>query len=144
VTDSAEVDTAATTVPSSTRPTVGSPERVDANLPPILRRSVAQILRAGVTAAGVLLIVGLVLLALHGNVGSWPGGFGGQAYVSALVQGIPLAYLLSGILVLVATPVVRVAVSAALFAEAQDYPFVAITLLVLGLILLTAAIGATP
>jgi uncharacterized protein len=58
-----------------------------------------------------------------------------QAVVAGLADGNPLAIVVLGLLILLATPVVRVAVSIAAFAIEEDRTYVIITTLVLAILL---------
>jgi uncharacterized membrane protein len=134
-----------TTTTEATDPTgltaFGRPGRAEEeNLPLPLRGLVTRLLRVGVVATALLMIAGLVLLFAHGtptsSVPRW-----GPGLVAGLLAGDPLAYLYVGVLVLLATPLVRVSLSAGLFARAGDRAFAGITLLVLALLALSILAG---
>lgn len=65
--------------------------------------------------------------------------------LSAVFDGViafkPYAIIALGLLVLIAIPVVRVAVSVVAFAQERDWQYVVITAFVLGMLLLSFAIG---
>lgn len=80
-----------------------------------LESAAAQALRAGVLAAAALLLAGLALWEI------------GSAAAAAVLN--------AGLVVLMGTPVLRVAVSAVAYLRARDWFFVATTLGVLGILL---------
>ena len=102
--------------------------------------SMGRLLRAGVLAASVCVLAGgVLLLRSHAPVSyraftpetlrSSP------ALRTALVHGDPSALVLLGVLVLVATPVARVAFAALAVAGARGWVYVAVSLLVLSVVL---------
>ncbi|MCI4350475.1 MAG: DUF1634 domain-containing protein [Thermoplasmata archaeon] len=111
------------------------------NLPPRLRGLVTKLLRIGVGATAILMISGLVLLFLGGRSASSVLNVIPRRLGAELLAGNPLAVLYAGVLVLLATPLVRVTVSAGLFAHAGDRAFTGITLLVLALLALSILVG---
>lgn len=78
-----------------------------------LERILGRVLGIGVAASTVLLAVGLVMTFAAGH------------------NDVARALLSSGIVVLLATPVIRVAVSSAGYARQRDWLFVGLTLVVL-------------
>ena len=85
-----------------------------------LERSIGVVLQAGVIASSALLAVGL-LLTLAG---------GSPDFADLL--------LYAGILILICTPVARVAISTVGYAAARDWPFMTLTLIVLAELLASA------
>jgi uncharacterized membrane protein len=117
-----------------------------------LERVVSRVLRAGVAAATVLLALGLVLAFVHGPlrhgdtsmltepdppVPHTPG-----AVLSALRHGQAEGVLVTGLAVLVLTPLVRVVASVVAYWRARDRAFLALTLTVLALLAMSTAVGA--
>lgn len=107
---------------------------------------VARLLRLGVLlAAFVVSLGGLVYLARHGHQQPHYGVFlgepsdlrtlGGIARDTAALSGRGVIQL--GLLLLIATPVARVAFSVAAFALQRDKLYVAVTLIVLSLLFLS-------
>jgi uncharacterized membrane protein len=115
---------------------------------------VSRILKAGVDASLVLIVAGSLLSFLR------DGAYGGLASDVArltgpqgsfprtarwLVGGVAHlrgeAVIVSGLLLLIATPVLRVAASVVAFAQERDRAFVAIAALVLLLLLVSFALG---
>lgn len=86
-----------------------------------MEQLIARLLQAGVLASGVLLVAGAALGA------------------AAPAAGTRL--LTAGLLVLIATPVLRVAVSVAVFARQGDRTFVLVTGGVLALLVLSFLLG---
>ncbi len=111
---------------------------------------IGNLLRAGVIlAATVVVIGGLVYLARHGMEVADFGIFRGEAAalrtVPAVIAGAlhlrGKSIIQLGLLLLIATPVARVAFSAVAFGIERDYLYVVLTLIVLG-VLLYSLLGA--
>jgi uncharacterized membrane protein len=111
-------------------------ERVD--------NAIGVLLRAGVTiAAFVVLTGGVWFLASHGRAHPDYHVFHGEPpdlrTVTGVLKGIlewsPLTWMQFGILLLIATPVARVAFAVFAFAAQRDGTYVVITLIVLGILL---------
>lgn len=109
-------------------------------------RIIGLVLRLGVTTAFIIIAAGSVLLFLDGQSGY------GSLYsveplyssrfvlgLSSLVQGViaakPFAIIDLGLIILLATPITRVAISIFLFFGEKRYIFVWITILVLSILL---------
>ena len=103
----------------------------------------AYVLRAGVLAAAILVVSGgIIYLSTHWHTAAAYDVFRGQppelrsiagAFGSArALTGEGLIEL--GLLLLIATPIARVALSVILFARQRDWLYVGITLLVLALL----------
>ena len=107
-----------------------------------VERTVRAVLLAGVGVSVALMAAGLALGFLDGS------GFPhGVAPLSSLWRGLaalePVAYLSLGVIVLVATPFVRVAGSLIAFARERDVRFVLVTAAVLVVMCLGVALGKT-
>jgi uncharacterized membrane protein len=117
-------------------------------------KAISGILRTGVAASLVLLVSGSVLSFAQA------GGYGAQASAvphlsgaegafprtarwlfSGLKHGNGQAVIVLGLLLLIATPVLRVAVSVLAFARERDRMYTIITALVLLLLLLSFELG---
>lgn len=108
---------------------------------PLVRRAeliISYVLRGGVLLSAAIILVGVVLYlffdpaaATSGPIGSRPAPSTLGDVGAGLARGDPLAVIALGLLVLLATPVLRVAVSIVTFALERDRRFVAITSLVL-------------
>ncbi len=105
---------------------------------------IGALLRTGVMlAAAVVLFGAVVYLARHGQEIASYGIFRGEPEtlrsVSAIARGAlhmsGRAIIQLGLLLLIATPVARVAFSAVAFAIERDFLYVGITLFVLGVLL---------
>ncbi|HZY95244.1 MAG TPA: DUF1634 domain-containing protein [Candidatus Bathyarchaeia archaeon] len=101
-----------------------------------LNRIVSYSLRLGVVVSAALCLLGILLWATRGfaDVGSSTG----RSLLSVFAQAargdiVGIVYL--GVIVLVATPVLRVAISSAYFALARDLHYLAITLVVLAMMI---------
>ena len=125
---------------------------------PAVRRAellLSNVLRGGVlTSLGVILVGTLVTFIHHPDYVSSPQELarltqGGAAFphtirdlVAALAELRGQAIVVLGLLVLIATPVARVAVSILLFLEEHDRVYVAITAAVLLLLILSFVVGS--
>lgn len=100
---------------------------------------IGWILQIGVTVSVVVMLFGLALLAIHStglpaqNLLSFPQTLG--EVWSGLLRLQPQAVIALGLLLLIATPVLRVAVSVVAFALEYDRRYVVITLIVLAILL---------
>jgi uncharacterized membrane protein len=115
---------------------------------------ISRVLRVGVTASLALISAGSLLSFVQG------GGYGGDHsevarltgtggafprnvawLVGGLLHANGQAVIVLGLILLIATPVVRVAVSTAAFAQQRDRAYVAITLVVLALLGVSFVLG---
>lgn len=103
-----------------------------------------NLLRLGVAVAGVVVLVGGVLeLLQHGHQAVSYSVFRGEPVslrtLTGIVQGLeqlePRHLIQLGLLLLILTPILRVALSALLFARQRDGVFTLFTLFVLGVLL---------
>jgi|HubBroStandDraft_2_1064218.scaffolds.fasta_scaffold249916_2 uncharacterized membrane protein len=108
-----------------------------------LRAEFAGILRTGVVVSGALLLVGLVLAIAHGSVGlaGRTGALPFGQLGSDLASGQPWAWLWLGVVVLAATPVLRVVLALGNFASVRDRDYVALTGFVLFVLLASVVVG---
>jgi uncharacterized membrane protein len=124
-----------------------------------LEAAVAVVLRIGVTISSMLLVVGTVVTLVASSTSrqarqtvaslragaAHPTGLAIARNVGDVVHGLrhlqgPDVVIL-GVAVLVLTPIVRVAVSLAVYAAERDGRFVAITAVVLAMLLASFALG---
>jgi uncharacterized membrane protein len=106
-------------------------------------RSIGMLLRVGViTAAIVVLAAAIWYHASDGAVtdyrtfhGEPPQVCSATGVVQAALHGDAAAWIQLGLLILIATPVARVAFSVFAFTWQRDWPYVAITLVVLSVLL---------
>jgi len=109
-------------------------------------RIISFVLRGGVLFSAGLLILGALLYfarVLWGGAPADPLSFPhtlGDVF-SGLGHGDPLAILVLGLIVLLLTPVARVAISIFAFARERDWLYVAITTLVLLILLVSFLLG---
>ena len=104
----------------------------------------SRVLQFGVTLAALIVACGLILLLTTGHSGYTPHGY--PAYISAvasgLVQGKPYAWIATGLLVLLFTPVLRVAVSLVAFVVERDHIYVLVTVFVLTVLVSSFLLGS--
>jgi uncharacterized membrane protein len=117
-----------------------------------IERTLSTLLRTGVLLSGLIVLTGgIYYLAAHGNEpASYRQFLGEPAAHRILGQIVAGAFALRaqsviqlGILALIATPILRVAVSLVGFAMERDKKYVGITALVLTLLLYSLLEGAT-
>ncbi|HEY7034139.1 MAG TPA: DUF1634 domain-containing protein [Thermomicrobiales bacterium] len=113
-----------------------------------MERWLGRVLRVGVAIAAVLILLGLVLFVAHdhgGNRISLDTALGRDTTVRPLGPGDvldglrtaqPAAYIELGLLVLILTPTVRVAMTVVLFERQHDWTFVALSAAVLAILVL--------
>jgi uncharacterized membrane protein len=109
-----------------------------------IERTISVLLRAGVLISGLIVLAGgAYFLAAHGGEPASYHVFASQPAVDRIIgkivagafTGRAQSLIQLGILALIATPVLRVAVSLVGFAIERDAKYVAITTLVLALLL---------
>lgn len=110
----------------------------------LLERQVGAVLRIGVIGAATLAVAGGAVLIAHQasapiDVATFHGEPAALRSVIAVVRGAaaldPAAIVQLALILLIATPIARVAVTVVSFARRRDRPFVAITGFVLTLLL---------
>ncbi|WP_282676025.1 DUF1634 domain-containing protein [Lactococcus cremoris] len=98
-----------------------------------IERNIGKILRVGVFVSTTVIIIGILMFLLSGHSGYaegvWPDKF--KEILSGLVEFKALAWLMTGLFLLILTPVLRVVASIVAFAKEGDKLYVAITTLVL-------------
>jgi uncharacterized membrane protein len=104
---------------------------------------ISRVLRGGVILSAVIIGAGMLGVLLHyGNqASSLPTLDSPGAVWHGLLAGDPVAVIMAGLLVLLATPVLRVAVSVVAFALEGDFRYVVITCLVLLILMVSFALG---
>ena len=108
---------------------------------------ISGVLRGGVLISGSVIFLGLVLFLVHREwVGitdlttfTYPHNLGDV--LSQAFHGSARAIIMLGLLLLIATPVSRIAISVVTFALERDWRYVAITALVLAILLVSFALG---
>ncbi len=100
--------------------------------------TISNVLRGGVLLSAAVILVGVILYYTHPQAPpaealTYPHTLG--QVIPGLMSGSPEAIITLGLLILLATPVLRVAVSIGAFALEHDWLYVAITTLVLALLL---------
>jgi len=115
-----------------------------------IERTISVLLRAGVLISGLIVLAGgAYFLAAHGGEPANYHVFASQPAVDRIIgkivagafAGRAQSLIQFGILALIATPVLRVAVSLVGFAIERDAKYVAITALVLALLLFSLLEG---
>lgn len=118
-------------------------------------RMISWVLRGGVTISIVVVLAGMIITFVHHPeyfrsrpaLGALTNpGTSYPSTISAVIEGVRevrgQAIVTLGLLLLIATPVARVAVSIAVFVIERDRLYVVITTVVLGLLLLSFVLGA--
>ncbi len=120
---------------------------------------IGWILRVGVLASAALVALGVILLFVTQDTG-YTGSFNDLAQLvqysqnrlsafpstpadvlAGLAQFKPYAFIALGLLLLIATPVIRVAASVVIFVLERDYAYVLITLFVLLILVVSFLLG---
>jgi uncharacterized membrane protein len=105
--------------------------------------AISNLLRVGVLLSAAVILAGLLLLLATGRSG-YAAGFYPTAPAAILrgaAAGKPYAVILSGLLLLILTPALRVAVSILLFLRQKDYLYAGITAAVLAVLAISFALG---
>jgi uncharacterized membrane protein len=104
---------------------------------------VSKCLLVGVILSAAIILTGLLMYIVTGN-----SGYPGSSYpvslaevFSGAVKFKPYAIILSGLFILILTPVFRVAVSVIAFWKERDYLYMIITLIVLAILITGFSIG---
>ena len=104
---------------------------------------ISKALRAGVIISGAVIFIGLLMFLLTGN-----SGYPESTYPSHLVEIIKglmglksYAVIMTGVMVLIATPIFRVGVSIIVFAVEKDYLYVKITTVVFLILIVSLVLG---
>lgn len=137
----------ASTVPPSHLPSAALPASQANPLPASEYTAIiiGWILQGGVILSATVILIGMLLLLLHADSLSvhslqvFPHSLD-QVWVGLLVLQ-PQAVIALGLLLLIATPVVRVAVSVVAFAIEHDRRYVIITLIVLAILVASFLVG---
>lgn len=104
---------------------------------------ISKTLRAGVVLSGAITCLGLVLFLLTGN-----SGYPGESFPTSVIEILrglgtlkPYAVMLSGLFLLILTPVLRVGVSIVTFLKEKDYMYAAITATVFIILIISFLLG---
>jgi len=104
---------------------------------------ISKTLRAGVLLSALIILIGLILFFLTKNSG-YPAGVYPTSII-AIIKGLmslkPYAIIMTGLLVLILTPVFRVGVSIITFLHEKDYMYVYITSAVFIILILSFVLG---
>lgn len=105
---------------------------------------VSKWLRVGVLASAAVILTGLLLFLITGESGYPESTF--PTSLNGIYQGLlslkSYAIILTGLLMLIATPVFRVFISIFAFMHEQDYLYVGITLIVFLILIASFFIGS--
>lgn len=110
---------------------------------------ISFVLRFGVLLSGSVILFGFILFLFHRESGSlhnlegthpiFPHTF--SAVLAGVGNGDPVAMIMLGLVLLIATPVTRVAISILAFAVEKDWTYVIITCVVLTILLISFFLG---
>ncbi len=155
----AKTDGLASRPPAQSGEVAGTPamKAKDKGFP--IEEVISWILRVGVSASAILIAFGLALLFATRDTG-YAGSFNDVAglvqytnsvgrrfpttpgeVLAGLAQFKPYAFIALGLLLLIATPVIRVAASVVIFLIERDYAYVLITLFVLLILVVSFLLG---
>ncbi|WP_088830807.1 DUF1634 domain-containing protein [Paenibacillus tyrfis] len=109
----------------------------------VVELRISQYLRAGVLLSAAVILLGLALFLILGD-----SGYPGRTFPARLPeigQGLlqlkPYAVILTGLLMLILTPVFRVGVSILVFLKEKDYLYAGISLLVFLILIVSFLLG---
>ncbi|MBA3826565.1 MAG: DUF1634 domain-containing protein [Ktedonobacterales bacterium] len=108
---------------------------------------ISTVLRGGVFLSGGVTLLGVVLLFIQqrgqplGDVTKVPYPHTLGAVFTGVGHGSAIAIIMLGLLLLIATPVTRIAVSILAFANERDWRYVGITTVVLVILLISFLLG---
>lgn len=104
---------------------------------------ISKTLRFGVILSAITIVFGLLLLIITRN-----SGYSGSSFPTSPIQIIkglfllkPYAVILTGLLILILTPVFRVGISILTFLREKDYLYVAITTIVFFILIISFLLG---
>lgn len=104
---------------------------------------ISNFLRIGVMVSAIVVAIGLLMLLISGK-----SGYSGNYFPttpSAIFNGLvllkPYAIILTGLIILVLTPVFRVGVSILVFIQEKDFLYVKITSLVFAILIISFVLG---
>ena len=104
---------------------------------------ISKALRAGVVVSGTVIFIGLLMFLLSGNSGYPKSIYPSKP--SEIIRGLlelkSYAIIMTGIMILIATPVFRVGVSIIVFAVEKDYLYVKITTVVFLILIVSLLLG---
>lgn len=127
-------------------PEEATPPRMPARADARLRQAeliISHVLRGGVLTSAAIIALGVVLFYVRATSGTVsdvvPRSLGDV--VGGLPRGEPLAVVALGLVLLLVTPVLRVAVSIVTFALERDWLYTGITVLVLLILLVSFLLG---
>ncbi|HHW56313.1 MAG TPA: DUF1634 domain-containing protein [Clostridia bacterium] len=104
---------------------------------------ISRALNIGVTTSAIVIFIGLLMLLLTGKSG-YPTGyypFSPAEILRGFIVLKPYAVILTGLLLLILTPVFRVAVSIITFLYEKDYLYAGITTLVFIILIISFILG---
>lgn len=105
--------------------------------------TISNLLRIGVLLSAAVIFIGLAMFLITGNSG-YPGNYfpsNPVEIIKGLVSVKPYAVILTGLIILVLTPVFRVGVSIIVFAKEKDYLYVKITAVVFTILIISFILG---
>jgi uncharacterized membrane protein len=104
---------------------------------------ISKSLQIGVLSSAVVIFIGFLMFLITGN-----SGYPGDTFPTSLLlifQGVaalkPYAIILTGLFILILTPVFRVGVSIIVFMKEKDYLYVKITAVVFAILIVSFLLG---
>lgn len=105
--------------------------------------AVSKALRAGVVISGIVTFTGLIMYFYTGE-----SGYPAQIYPTGFIEIIkgmlalkPYGVIMTGLIILIATPIFRVGISIVIFLAEKDYLYVKITTLVFAILMMSLLLG---
>ena len=104
---------------------------------------ISKALRIGVIISGIVTFTGLLMYFSTGDSG-YPGATYPVTFTE-IIKGLlalkPYGVIMTGLIILIATPIFRVGISIIIFLAEKDYLYVKITLLVFVILMLSLLMG---
>lgn len=104
---------------------------------------ISNLLRIGVIISAIFILIGLIMFLVTGNSGypesSFPYSVG--LILHGLITLKPYGIILTGLLLLILTPIFRVGISIIIFFQEKDYLYMIITSIVLIVLIISFLLG---
>ena len=102
---------------------------------------VSNLLKIGVLLSAVFMVAGLSMLILTEDNSCPTGDMSVEWFVSGLSSFTPSHIIFTGFLILVSTPILRIAASVGIYMQQKDYTFAVITGIVLAVMIFSLTMG---
>lgn len=120
-----------------------SDKNIDKNKINEIEIIISKFLRLGVILSAVVIFIGLIMFLITGNSGYLESLYPTtpKEIIKGLLMLKPYGIILTGLLILIFTPIFRVGVSIVVFAKEKDYLYVKITTVVFVILIISFMLG---